>query len=67
MRFRVLRQFDWVGERYLKGSIIEIDDSHLRIGGLVRGGTIVYDCGLPRPEDTVGVPIPRELEKATLP
>jgi len=55
MRFRVLKTLDWAGKRYQIGSVINIPESERRIGGLVRGGFICYDAGLPGPDDSRGV------------
>ena len=51
MRFRVIRELDWAGLKYQFGAILNIPESERRIGGLVRGGFIRYDCGLPSPDD----------------
>ena len=57
MRFRVLKKLDWDGLSYQPGAVIDIDDSHPRIGALVRVGFVIYDAGLPSPSDRKGEPI----------
>jgi len=57
MRFRVLKELDWAGKRYSAGEVLDLPESERRIGGLVRGGFIRYDCTLPSPDDRRGEPI----------
>ena len=57
MRLRELKPLDWAGMRYQIGDILDIPESHERLGGLVRGGFVRYDCSLPSQDDKTGVPI----------
>lgn len=57
MRFRVRKGFDWLGRRYSPGDIVDIPDGHPRLGGLVRGGFVIYDCSLPSLDDRSGKPV----------
>ncbi|MEE9158103.1 MAG: hypothetical protein V3U60_06930 [Gammaproteobacteria bacterium] len=59
MRFRVLKQFDWCGERYPEGSVVDMHDGHPRLAQMVRSGMIVYDCTIPLPDDLVQSAVPR--------
>jgi len=62
MRLRVIERFDWGGRRYYPGHILEIGDTHRKLGGLMRGGHVVYDCSIPCGEDRYGVPIKPNVE-----
>ena len=55
MRFRVIKQLDWAGNRYQIGSVLDIPENHRRLGGLVRGGFVIYDASLPGPGDKEGI------------
>lgn len=56
-RWRVIAEFIWGGKQYRPGDVLELGDTHRRLGGLIQGQHVVYDCSVPSDSDRYGEPV----------
>ena len=67
MRFRVIKPFTWDGQRFERGDIADIPETHKYLPGMKQGKYLSYDASdapaTPRPDNLGGDFVQRALER----